>query len=106
MTAKEFKVATVMAKETSVSLPWELHEALIGCGCSDFNPVCVSLKAVASLLRYQCMCLNGSWDEEEYQNMRAICVGVKSKVTVSDYVSDAEARDMIHHIMQRVLVGE
>ncbi len=105
MTAKEFKVATEMAKESSVSLPWELHNVLYGCGCSDFKPVCVSLKAVASLLRYQCMCFNGSWDESEYQEMRAICVG-RSTVTVSDYVSDAEAREMIHRIMQRVLVGE
>lgn len=95
MTAKEFKVATVLAKDTKIPLPWDLIDCLFGCGCSDFSPVSVSLKSVAALLRYQCLCFDGSWDEAEYQNCKAIFVCRNSKVTVSDYMTDSEMREIV-----------
>lgn len=103
MKAIEFKLATKWAKDTSKELPWELCDCLFGCGCPDFAPKCVSLKSVASMLRYQCLCLNGAWDEDEYQNMRAIFVlkGRGQFITVSDVFADAESRELIHELSDR-----
>lgn len=101
MKALELKLATAMAKDLSIPLPWDLIDPLCGCGCPGFEPVAVSLRSVASFLRYQCLQFNGGWDDAEYQNCRAICLR-RGLIEVSDLNQD-DVREWVRSTMERVL---
>ena len=73
--ARKFKMADIHAAkviaQADVEISNDSHptEHMFGCGLEGFEPVVVSLEALASFLRYQCAQFDGGWDQEEYDNM-------------------------------------
>ena len=64
MTKNEFSEAVKLAK-TNKDLTHVDNNHLYGCGLREFQPVYTSLEAVARLLQWQCQFLDGTWNEEE-----------------------------------------
>lgn len=52
---------------------------LHGCALPGFKPVYATLEACAKLLRWQCLCLNGQWDSEAFNEL---CGIFRRKVTI------------------------
>ena len=78
MTKNEFKAAVEIAT-TDRDLSGIDTTPLHGYGLRSFNPVGVTLEAVAALVRWQCFCLDGSIDAEGLAEMHRI---FRRKVTV------------------------
>lgn len=72
MTKSEFQRAFDVACDRNVDLSDVSDEHLHGCGLPGFQRVTTTIAPVAKLIRWQCGCLNGSWDHEALQDMRAI----------------------------------
>lgn len=74
MDAKDFK--RVFNEANNDGIDWELEYykigILTGCGLSDFKPVHVTLRTAAAHVRYQCMQMNGEWNEEAVNDCRDI----------------------------------
>lgn len=71
MTRNQIGEAVRLAKDTEKDLP-TIHDSSVffGFALKDFKPVYVSIEQVASLMRYQGLCLNGvSWDEDALQEV-------------------------------------
>ena len=66
MNAVEIKLATEIARDYSIDVSQENYDVMFGFGCSDFTPITVSLRTVARMMRYQCCCMDGSWDYKQY----------------------------------------
>lgn len=104
MTAKQLKIALAMAQEVDRDLSRYDDGALEGCGLPDFEPVEASLGAVARLLRWQCLMLNGEWDWREYnENMRPILLS--KRVSVAD-LTVGESRELLIEVCGKVLGGD
>jgi hypothetical protein len=71
MTKAEFKQAFAIA-DSKVDLSNVDDTVLDGCGLPDFQPVAVTLEAVAKHLRWQARYLNGQWDSEALDECHAI----------------------------------
>jgi len=72
MTSKEFKKALEIAKNFKIDLTTVSIDHLIGYGRSNFEAVSTSLNAVAVIMRWQGINVDGSWDEEELDAIRVI----------------------------------
>jgi hypothetical protein len=66
MNALQIKLATAIAQDTTIDLSKENDGVLYGCGLPDFERVAVSIRCVAKLMRWQCQCLDGSWDWKQF----------------------------------------
>lgn len=81
MTKNEFSAAVKLAKNFDIDLSMHDDTVLFGCGLPGFTTVHVTVEQVAKFVRYQCACLNGSFDGEELNNCAEIarkkflCVG-------------------------------
>lgn len=70
MTKNELTMAWHLANDPSfisdpdTSLTWAL-----GFGLEDFRPRHISVEALATLIRYQCRCLDMSWDMEAFDEI-------------------------------------
>jgi hypothetical protein len=70
MTKAQFDAATKMAKEGTYG---DVDDTILdGCGLPDFKPVTVSIDAAARFIAWQCLCLNGQFDQEALNEMREI----------------------------------
>ncbi len=73
MNKKEFSEAYEIAKNQNISLVNEDTNSLIGCALPDFQyPVYVTVKQVASLIRWDCFLLNGNVDAVELNDIGII----------------------------------
>lgn len=70
MTHKEFSAAVALA-QTNMELSHHDIDLFDGYGTPGFCPVCCTLPQVARLIRWQCQYLNGGWDMEELNTLRA-----------------------------------
>jgi len=70
MTTQEFKAAFAIAKQ-SHDMPPEDISMFDGFGLPDFQPVTVTLPQLASLIRWQAACFNGSWDATALEEIRS-----------------------------------
>lgn len=71
MTAAELRLALAIAQDYSIDLTAEKGgEALYGFGLPDFPETHVSLRVVASCLRWQCALFNGGWDWKQFNEDR------------------------------------
>ena len=71
MTKEQFSRAYNIAV-SKTDLSGVNDEPLYGCGLAEFEPVTTTVEAVAKLLRWQIVCLNGSIDTVELNNMSRI----------------------------------
>lgn len=71
MNKMEFKAAFEIANSDK-DLSGVDDSPLFGCGLKGFQPVHTTLEAVAKLVRYQALYLNGNWDMAEVDNMACI----------------------------------
>ena len=65
MTKQEFKQSLELAKSPHS----EDLTPFFGYGFRDFTPVWVTLSQVATLLRWQALFFDGTWDNEEINNI-------------------------------------
>jgi hypothetical protein len=85
MTKSEFNKACKIAFDKNVSFVDEngnMNEDISvfdGFGLSDFQPITVSLRCLAALIRWQCLCFNGNINQDELNNIAIIG---KKKFTV------------------------
>jgi hypothetical protein len=68
---KEFKKAFALAQDVSQHLDADLS-IFEGSAYSSFEPVYVTIKSVAALLRYQALQFNGQWDLQAVNDVAAI----------------------------------
>lgn len=61
MNKKEFNQAVNLAK---TPIGFDDTELFDGFGLPDFKPVCCTLKAMASLIKWQALQFNGQFDQE------------------------------------------
>lgn len=94
MNALELKLARRMAEDQSIDLSNVDDSVLFGFGCPDFQPVEVSIKAIAKCMRWQCCTFAGGWDEKQWNEDRQHWLRRRDGVHVVSMaeVSDAEAR--------------
>jgi len=69
MNKKEFCEAVAIAK-SDADLTKEDTNMFLGFGLVDFEPVTVTLKQVAHLIRWQAQYMNGQWDEYALNEVR------------------------------------
>ncbi len=81
MTTTEIKLATAIAQDRSIDLSKENMDVLCGFGLEDFKTVNVSLRVVAKCMRWQCQCMDGSWD---YKQFNEDLPHYKAKVRIID----------------------
>lgn len=81
MNALQLKLACAIAQDSSIDLSHENDDALFGCALPDFQRVHVSLRTVAKQMRWQCQCLDGSWDWKQYNEDLP---SYRNKVTIID----------------------
>lgn len=72
MTKAEFGRAFAIAGNRTIDLSDVSDAHLHGCGLPGFERVTTTIGPVAKLIRWQCQCLNGQWDDEALGEMRAI----------------------------------
>lgn len=102
MKAFELKLCLKVAQDRSVDLSGVDDSILFGCACSDFQPVTVPIRMVAKLLRWQCQCMDGSWDWREYnENMVPI---LKKRVELSEMTAP-EGRAWMANEVTNILRG-
>jgi hypothetical protein len=78
MTKDELVTALEIAK-SPISLENVDDSLLFGYGLRDFNPVHVTIEAVAKTIRWDCIMLNGEVDAEALDNL---CKNLRRKITV------------------------
>jgi hypothetical protein len=71
MTQQDFKRAFAIA-DSKDDLSGENLDHLEGCGLPGFQPVAATIRQVASLIRWQAKCLDGSWDGAELTELQNI----------------------------------
>lgn len=69
MTTQEFRAAFAVA-DSSAELLAEDLAPFDGFGLPDFQPVTVTLRQVARLIRWQAQQLNGGWDSAALDEVR------------------------------------
>ena len=102
MKAFELKLCLKVAQDSSVDLSGVDDSILFGCGLPDFQPVAVSVKVVAKLLRYQCQCFDGSWDWREYNECTA--PALKRNVEIAE-MTGPEAKAWLVREVSNILKG-
>lgn len=65
MKKAEFDKAWEIAKNEEIYLDYESLESFDGYGLSGFEPVYVTIKQIARLIRWQCQYINGGWNYKE-----------------------------------------
>jgi hypothetical protein len=73
MTLDQFKRAFAMASDDSFDydgLAFMRDTPFLGFGLKDFNPISVTVRDVAKLIRYQCWFMNGDLDHEALNEIR------------------------------------
>jgi hypothetical protein len=84
MLASEFEIAWQLARSEADLANWVGYDdVLFGYGLSNFEPVEVPIQAVARMLRWQCINLDGSIDPEAFAQERQAFVYPRRKVTVT-----------------------
>jgi hypothetical protein len=71
MNANEFKAAFAIASSDK-DLSDVSFDHLFGFGLKDFQPVSTTLDAIAKVIRWQTLFMNGTWDQEELDTIRSI----------------------------------
>jgi len=69
MNTAEFRKALSIAKSGSDLLHVNIDH-LFGYGLNKFQPTSTSLEAVAAVMRWQAAKFDGSWDEQELNDIR------------------------------------
>jgi len=64
MTKDELNKAWAIANQESFVPDYKTLGWSIGFGLSDYQPVTISVEALATLIHYQCGCLDMTWDME------------------------------------------
>lgn len=101
MTRTEFNRAFELARDNSLDLSDVDERHLHGCGLPDFQRVMTTIAPVAKLLRWQCLMLNGDWDQEALTEMRRISrrnfelVGPGSDASAEDAKGTADTLRLI-----------
>jgi hypothetical protein len=73
MTLDQFKRAFAMASDDSFEydgLAFMRDTPFLGFALKDFNPVAVTVRDVAKLIKYQCWFMNGDLDHEALNEIR------------------------------------
>jgi hypothetical protein len=96
MNAKEVKLALAIAQNTAIDLSGYPFDHLDGCGLPEFKPVATDLHSVARLMRWQYLCLDGSWDwklwdEERWIYRDRIRLAVFSEAELAKIAAEALA---------------
>ena len=84
----EFIDAMRIAKDSTIDLQNDDMDIMYGCGLPDFQPVSVSTRQVARLIRWQAQCFDGTWDSEAVNEVRQIgrrMFEINNKVGAVDY---------------------
>lgn len=81
MTKDQFERCFQLAASPISLLPYAAGDLFDGCGLPEFKKVTASPLAVAELIRWQCQCIKGGWDEEALNEMREIC---RHKIELAD----------------------
>jgi len=71
MNANEFKAAFAIATSNK-DLTDVSFDHLYGYGLKDFEPVSTTLDAIAKVMRWQALYMNGTWDQEELDTIRIV----------------------------------
>jgi hypothetical protein len=71
MTLAQFQAAFKLA-DSRENLTDDYHEVFDGYGLPEFEPVTVTIRQVARLMRWQAGMLNGNWDSEELNTIREV----------------------------------
>lgn len=69
MTKNELTMAWHIAKSDSFVPDYSSLNWSIGFGLDDYEPRDITVEALATLICYQCKCLNGSWDMEAFNEI-------------------------------------
>ena len=69
MNSEQFNAAVAMAR-SKVSLDQYDTGIMLGFGLPDFKQVHVLMEVVAATIRWQCITLNGGWDNEAMEECR------------------------------------
>lgn len=69
MNREQFAQATVIAMDSGISLSHVDDGIFLGCGLPGFQPVNVTIRQVARLIRWQCVQFNGELDAREYDEL-------------------------------------
>lgn len=72
MNKVEFTDALRIAKDSTIDLIDEELGLMNGYGLPNFEPVSVSTRQVARMIRWQALYLNGGWDVEEINSVRQL----------------------------------
>jgi hypothetical protein len=67
---QQFRSAVHIAKNEPERTEGVNQDHLFGCGTPEFKQTSTSIEAVAALIRYQALFMDGSWDEEEIESLR------------------------------------
>lgn len=81
MNVKEWHLALALA-ESDQPISFREADCLSGCALADFQPIRVPLRAIAAMMRWQCLCFNGRMDYRELAELESVLVGKRSKVRV------------------------
>ena len=71
MTLAEFRQAFKLA-QSDEEITENYQEVFDGYGLRDFQPVTVTIRQVARLMRWQAQYLSGGWDNEELNTIREV----------------------------------
>jgi len=70
MNKAQFDTAVKMAKEGTYG---DVDDSILdGCGLPGFKPVTITIEAAARFIAWQCLCLNGQFDQEALNEVREI----------------------------------
>lgn len=69
MTKNELTMAWHLAKSESFVPDYNNLDWSIGFGLKDYKPRDITVEALASLICYQCLCLNGAWDMDAFNEI-------------------------------------
>jgi hypothetical protein len=72
MTKAEFNRAFELANDRTVDLSDVDDTHLYGCALPEFQRVTTEIGPVAKMIRWHCLMMNGQWDHETLNEMRAI----------------------------------
>ena len=103
MRAAQLKLWLKMAMDRRIDLSGVDDSILHGCGLRDFVPVTADIRTVAHLIRYQCLCMDGSWDWREWDE----CTGpsIHKRVMLAE-IDLAETRKLVAGWVTEVLEGK
>lgn len=69
MTKSELTMAWHIAKSDGFVPDYSSLSWSIGFGLDNYSPRDITVEALATLICYQCKCLNGSWDMEAFNEI-------------------------------------